>query len=100
MTIELTAAVIIAIASLAFNVFQAMRKNNKDDKDEAKAGSERSTAVIVKLESISDDLKEIKVENRTTTERVNAQGERLAVAENSIKSLHKRMDKVEGVQKE
>ena len=83
---------ISVIVAIYFNSASSRRNTKKDiEEDTATAAT-----VIVKLESISNDLKEIKVENRQTRSELMALRERVAVVENSLKSYHKRLDMVVG----
>ena len=81
-------AVVIAAMGLLFN----WKKGNKaEDQKEAT----EITTVIVKLENISNDTKEIKNELRNIRNEVGELRERVIVAEQTTKSLHKRVDSME-----
>ena len=60
--------------------------------NETKQETENNTLVMMKLEMISDDIKEIKNENRNFREDISALRERVAKVESSLKSYHKRLD--------
>lgn len=78
-------SVCIAAASFVLN----RRKDNKaDDQKEAT----EITTVIVKLENISNDTKDIKNELRNVRNEVGELRERVIIAEQTAKSLHKRVD--------
>ena len=90
MTVELSG--IVTIISVAFAVFagiMAIRRNNKTD-DRAEAT--QITTVIVKLESIGDDIKEIKKDMRGFEERLQQIDRRLTIVEQSAKAAHNRLD--------
>ena len=91
--IDLSTLISIVSVSIAAIVCVAnLRRNNKaeDRKDATEL-----TAVIVKLENINDDTKEIKSELRNIRTEVGELRERVIVAEQAAKSLHKRVDGVE-----
>lgn len=48
--------------------------------------------VMVKLENIADDLKDIKRESRENREEMKTLRERVVIVEQSLKSYHKRLD--------
>lgn len=66
-----------------------MRRNKEADD---RKGATEMTTVIVKLESIGKDTSEIKNELRSVKEDVQGLRERVAIGEQSCKSLHKRVD--------
>lgn len=81
-------SVLIAAASFVVN----RRKDNKaDDQKEAI----EITTVIVKLENISKDTTDIKNELRNIRNEVGELRERVIIAEQTAKSLHKRVDGIE-----
>ena len=88
-------SVLISVLSVAFAIYMgiANMKRNKatDDKKEAT----ELTTVIVKLENIADDTKEIKNELRNVKAEVGGLRERVVKAEEVGKSLHKRVDRLE-----
>lgn len=87
---------IISILSLAVAcivAFTNLRRNNlADDKKEAS----EMTTVIVKLENINTGINEIKADVRNVKSEVQDLRERVVVVEQSAKSLHKRVDTMEG----
>lgn len=92
MTIEAT--ILISVVSVSFALYfglKGMRRNQK--KDDAEEASERTT-VIVKLENISSGIAEIKSEMCNLRSDLREQRERLVIAEESVKSAHKRIDEL------
>lgn len=90
MTIEVS--LLIAALSLGFAILFgiANMKRNKSS-DDRKEATEMTT-VIVKLESISNDTKEIKNELRSVRKEVGDLRERVVIAEQTTKALHSRVD--------
>lgn len=92
--IEVSTLISIVISVLSVSVaaivgITNMRRNKTaDDRKEAT----EMTTVIVKLENISTDTKEIKNELRSVKGDIQGLRERIAIVEQSSKSLHKRVD--------
>mgnify|MGYP000023241636 FL=1 len=93
MTIEL--ALVISGISLAFSIWQgisSMRRNNKkDDREDAT----QLTTVIVKLESISSGVLEIKSKINSVENDIKESREKIIRLEESVKQAHKRIDLIE-----
>lgn len=93
MTVDVS--LVISIISVGFavgmGVVNMKRAKTTDDKKEAT----EMTTVIVKLENISNDTKEIKNELRSVRNEVGELRERVIIAEQTAKSLHKRVDSFE-----
>lgn len=83
---------LITVLSVSFAVFSgviAIRRNNKND-DQANAA--QITTVIVKLENIGDDVKEIKENIKGLDEKIQQLDRRVTIVEQSTKSAHHRLD--------
>ena len=77
---------IIALVVSAVSVFTNMRRaNKKDDKD----ASAQMTTVIVKLENIGDDIKDVKTDVRELRGDMINHTERLAAIEQKVRALDK-----------
>lgn len=77
---------IIALVISAVSVFTNMRRaNKKDDKD----ASAQMTTVIVKLENIGDDIKDVKTDVRELRGDMINHTERLAAIEQKVRALDK-----------
>ena len=90
MTVEVS--LLISVVSVGFAIFSgimAIRRNHKtDDQEEAK----QNTVIIVKLENIADDVKEIKENIKGLDEKIQQLDRRVTIVEQSTKSAHRRMD--------
>lgn len=64
----------------------------KDTQEETEQRATTDTMVMVKLENIADDLKDIKRESRENREEMKTLRERVVIVEQSLKSYHKRLD--------
>lgn len=85
-------SLLVSALSVGFAVYMGITnmKRNKtaDDRKEAT----ELTTVIVKLENIGNDTKEIKNELRSVRNEVGELRERVIITEQTAKSLHKRVD--------
>lgn len=101
MTIEIS--ILLTGISVAGALFFGLSNKHRNEKNDAKEDTEKvvdktkeetqnNTLVMMKLEMISDDLKEIKNENRNFREDFSLLRERVAKLESSLKSYHKRLD--------
>ncbi len=77
---------IIALVISAVSVFTNMRRTNKKDD---KAASAQMTTVIVKLENIGDDIKDVKTDVRELRGDMINHTERLAAIEQKVRALDK-----------
>ena len=94
LTIELS--LLLSGVSVAFAIFfgicSKQRNEKKDTQEDAEQRATTDTMVMVKLENIADDLKDIKRESRENREEVKTLRERVVIVEQSLKSYHKRLD--------
>ena len=86
MPIEITQ--LISILSLLIAAI-ALARNFKLD---TKSDQTELTTVIVKLETINDNIKEVKIDMRDAKTDMDKVKERLTAVEASVKSAHKRID--------
>jgi len=94
MTIEVS--LLLSGVSIAFAVFFGLvnkkRNEKKDIQNETEEKTATNTMMMIKLESIADSLKEMKLESRQNREELQSLRERVATVEQSLKSCHKRLD--------
>lgn len=76
-------------------LYFSIKSNKRAEANEVEKDSIAMASVMVKLDSIGDDIKEIKIDNKAMRNEMNDFRERLAQNEATIKSLHKRLDHVE-----
>lgn len=69
----------------------ALFRNLKGD-TKSEAGT--LTEIIVKLETINENIKEVKNDNKEMRLDINDIKERLTIVEQSVKSAHKRIDEI------
>ena len=91
MTIEIS--LLLSGVSVAFAIFFGIcSKQRNDTQEDAEQRATTDTMVMVKLENIADDLKDIKRESRENREEMKTLRERVVIVEQSLKSYHKRLD--------
>jgi len=92
MTIEVS--VLLGAGSLALALYFGLATKRRNDRSDAQKEGADMTTVVVKLETISSGVNEIKADLRNVREDVNATRERLIVCEQSTKQAHKRLDEM------
>lgn len=85
--------IIISLCSLAFAIYSAVSKNNKDD-------TTAMTTVIVKLDSLQSDIRDIKSEINNMRDDQQRDHDSLIRLESSVKSAWKQIDKLTGNERE
>ena len=88
--------VIISALALSFSIYMGIRNNRKDDAKDITDKVERDTKINCKLDEISSDVKDIKFDISATKNKVDDIDKRLVVVEQSTKSAHHRIDRIEG----
>ena len=88
-TIIAALSLIVSLIIAIYNIWRGSKKDNKAD-------SSQLTTVIVKLENISDDTREIKSDLRDVKSDIKDHGERLVKAEQEIKTLNHEVFKSKG----
>jgi len=86
---------LLSVLSVAIAGIVLLLNWKKGNKAENQKEATEITTVIVKLENISNDTKEIKNELRNVRNEVGELRERVIVAEQAAKSLHRRVDALE-----
>ena len=88
--------IIIAALSLSLSTYVAVRNNRKDDDKDIADKVARDTIINCKLDEISSDVKDVKYDISTTRNKVEDIDKRLIIVEQSVKSAHHRIDRIEG----
>lgn len=81
----------IALGAVLVSIIGLLLSTRKDTRQDA-AGTAR---METKIDGIATGVEDIRVEMRTTRERVNGLSERLSAVESSCKSAHHRLDQLE-----
>ena len=98
MTIEIS--VLVGIVSVAFAIYFGLKSNRRNDVKDIQEKATRDATIIVKLDSISGDVKDIKDDMSNINKKVEEIDKRVVIVEQSTKSAHKRLDGLIGVREE
>lgn len=94
MTIELT--VMISVVSVAFAIYFGLKSSRRTDVKDIEEKAARDAKINIKLDDISSDVKDIKYDISATNKKVEELDKRVVVVEQSTKSAHHRIDRIEG----
>ena len=94
MTIEIT--ILISIISVAFAIYFGLKSNRRSDVKDIEERVSRDTKINIKLDDISSDVKDVKYDIASVRKKIDDIDHRLVVVEQSTKSAHHRIDRMEG----
>lgn len=83
-------AILSPLAALVFGYFSFSNARKKQEKDEAS----QMTTVIIKLENIGDNVRDIKTDLTSVKQDLSSLAERIAKAEASVQAAHHRLDQI------
>jgi len=83
-------AILSPLAALIFGYFSFSNARKKNEKDEAA----QMTTVLIKLETINENVKDIKNDLNGVKQDLSSLAERIAKAEASIAAAHHRLDTI------
>lgn len=86
---------ILTFVSVVAAVYFAFKSNSRANNDEVSKKAQVDAILSQKLDSISDDTKEIRKEITDVKVKVNDLSERVVMVEQSTKSAHYRLDRYE-----
>lgn len=86
---------ILTFVSVVAAVYFAFKSNSRANNDEVSKKAQVDAIMSQKLDSISDDTKEIRKEITDVKVKVNDLSERVVMVEQSTKSAHHRLDRYE-----
>lgn len=86
---------ILTFVSVVATVYFAFKSNSRANNDEVSKKAQVDAILSQKLDSISDDTKEIRKEITDVKVKVNDLSERVVMVEQSTKSAHHRLDRYE-----
>lgn len=86
---------ILTFVSVVAAVYFAFKSNSRANNDEVSKKAQVDAILSQKLDSISDDTKEIRKEITDVKVKVNDLSERVVMVEQSTKSAHRRLDRYE-----
>lgn len=86
---------LLTVVSVCAAVYFAFKSNDRANNDEVTKKAQIDAILSQKLDSISDDTKEIRKEISDVKVKVNDLSERVVIVEQSTKSAHHRLDEYE-----
>lgn len=86
---------ILTFVSVVAAVYFAFKSNSRANNDEVSKKAQVDAILSQKLDSISDDTKEIRKEITDVKVKVDDLSERVVMVEQSTKSAHRRLDRYE-----
>ena len=92
MTVEITLAVLVSIASLSFSIYMGLKNSKRTDSKDIEERVARETKLDMKLDEIGNDVKEVKETVRTIQGDVKNHEGRIVKLEASYARLHERVD--------
>ena len=94
MTIEVT--ILVSVISVASAIYFGLKSNRRNDIKDIQEKAERDTRINIKLDDISGDVKDVKYDISSVKKKVDDIDRRLIIVEQSTKSAHHRIDRIEG----
>jgi len=94
MTIEVT--ILISVVSVAFAIFFGLKSNHRNDVKDIEERATKNAEINYKLDSISNNVNDIKYDISATRKKVDDIDRRLIIVEQSSKSAHHRLDEITG----
>lgn len=90
MAVEVT--ILISVFSLVISIYVGLKNTKRGDRTDIEAKAIESATINVKLDTIGNDVKDIKYDISAVKTDVKNLTERMVVVEQSTKSAHKRID--------
>ena len=89
---ELTIGILCSVVGTILGVIAALNYAKKDTKEETQC----TTRLESKIDYAARGIDDIKLDNKEQSRQLNSMNDRLIVVEESTKSAHKRIGKLEG----
>lgn len=89
-------SLIVSAASVCFAVFFGLKNNKRTDTKDIEERVKENTRINIKLDTIMESTKEIKVEVSNIKNDLQLHNDRIIKVEESAKQGHKRLDTLEG----
>ena len=91
---QIEIALLISGITMAFGIYSGISSLKRHYKADSRKESAEMTMVIVKLEGISEGISDIKTDLSHVKEDIKEITERLIIAEQSVKTAHKRLNEL------
>ena len=88
--------IIISAVSVSAAIYFGLKSSRRNDVKDIEEKATRDAVINVKLDDISSDVKDIKFDISATNKKVEEIDKRVVVVEQSAKSAHHRIDRLEG----
>ena len=85
-------AIVISIISLVITTYFAFKNSNRQDNENTEEKVKEQAIINVKLDTIATDVRAIKYDISETKRQVQEHDKAIALLNNSVKSLHHRLD--------
>lgn len=95
MTIEIS--LLISGVSVAFAIFFGISNRQRNTKKDTQEEAREDATILTKLENIQNTMIEVKSEMSSYRNEMKEIREHYIKASESLKSLHKRVDRIEGI---
>ena len=86
----------ISAVSVSAAIYFGLKSSRRNDVKDIEEKATRDAVINVKLDDISSDVKDIKFDISATNKKVEEIDKRVVVVEQSAKSAHHRIDRLEG----
>lgn len=88
--------IIISAVSVSAAIYFGLKSSRRNDVKDIEEKVTRDAVINVKLDDISSDVKDIKFDISATNKKVEEIDKRVVAVEQSAKSAHHRIDRLEG----
>lgn len=88
-------AVIVSIISVIIGLVFNLKSSKKTDTREIEERVKENTRIIIKLDNISSDIKDVKADINSMRDEMKAHNDRIIKVEESAKQAHHRLDAIE-----
>lgn len=95
MTVEIT--ILISVLSVSFAIYSGLKNIRRSDRKDAAEDAAQEAVVVTKLDALQTSMVELKTEVKGYREEVRTLTAQAVRNEESLKSLHKRVDRMEQV---
>lgn len=87
--------ILLSVLSLSFAVYSGLKNIRREDTKEAKSEAARDSEIMTKLENMQTMIAEMKEEMRQDRQDVKEMTAKFIRNEESLKSFHKRVDRID-----
>ena len=92
-------ALMISLLGFLASVYYSNKTSKKTDMDDAVKRAEANTKISTKLDNIATDVRETAKNVDRLRDEISEHGNRITAIEQSVKSAHHRLDRLEKLQK-